>query len=268
MKKTLILIFCFNFFISVSQEKSYLDFINNMTPTFPSCETAKNKSECYKANIGNLILLRINEENNIKSIDISKFEIELSIRTESTGKSTLLKLNTKDTLIKKLVGIVIEKMPLVKPLYSEATKEYVASTQSFSFVIQKNSAENLFELNLSKSNKDLSLKPYPNTTISKHIGFGNCKNVEVENFSNCFNKELKIWLENNIENKSKNNLKGQSAVLKLTFDKNGNLKSSVTSNSTEIKNEIIKVLNNFPKVEPAESNGDKISITYSIPISF
>lgn len=268
MKKQLIIFFCFNFLISVAQEKSYLDFINNMTPIFPGCEKAKDKSKCYNENIGNLILFRINEENNIKPFEISKIEIKLLIRTENTGKSTILRLETKDSLIKRLVNSALEKIPIVKPLYSETTKEYVASSKGFSILIQKNKETNLFELYTPKNKNDLSLKPYPNTKITKHIDFYNCENGEADNFSKCFNEQLKIWLENNIENKSKNNLKGQSAILKLTFDKTGSLTSVVTSNSNELKNILMKTLKTFPKVKPAESNGQKISISYSIPISF
>jgi hypothetical protein len=254
--------------MSFSQEKSMLDFINNMTPIFPTCETAKNKSDCYKTNIGNLITNRLNEENTVKTIEIKKIEIELSIRTESNGKSTILKLITKDSLIKKIVTLALEKIPLVKPLYSETKSEFVASTQSFHITIQKSKFDNSFELNLPQKNNDLSLKPFPNIKLTKHIGFGNCKSNEMEKFENCFNNEFRIWLENNIEEISKENLKGQKATLKLTFDKKGNLKSSVISNSVQIKNELLKVLKIFPKVNPAESNKEKVNITYSVPISF
>ncbi len=268
MKKLLIIIFCSNFLTSFSQEKSYLDFINNMTPVFPGCEKSEDKSLCYNTNFGNLIIAQINEENTRKQIDISRIEIELLIRTEANGKSTILKSKTKDTLIQKLVDSALEKIPLVQPLYSETTKEYVTSSQGLIVVIHKNIRDNIFELYSPKRKFDLSSKPFPITKITKHIGFQDCENENAENFSKCFQEKFKMWLKKNIKNNLKEHLQGQKAKLKLTFDRNGNLTYTIVSETAEIKEELAQVLKTFPKVKPAESNDEKISVSYSIPVAF
>ena len=267
MKKLFAIILCFNLYIAVAQEKSYLDFINNMTPTFPGCEKANDKSECYKTNIGSLILSRVNAENSLKTIEASKAEIELLIRTENDGKSTIVRLITEDPIIKKLAYEALEKMPLVKPLYSEEKGEYVVSSQGLRVTLQKNN-ENKFELAPPKNKEDLSLKPYPNTQITKQIDFQNCGKVALENFSKCFSEQLSIWLGNNIEANAIAALKGQKAILKMTFDPTGSLKATVISESPEMKNVLENVLKTFPKVKPAEMSGKKIPSIYSIPISF
>ena len=239
-----------------------------MTPVFPGCEKSKDKSLCYNTNFGNLIVAQINKENIRKQIDISRIEIELLIRTEANGESTILKSKTKDSLVQRLVNSSLEKIPLVKPLYSETTKEYVTSSNGFIVVIQKNKKDNIFELYSPKSKYDLSSKPFPITKITTQIGFQNCENEVAENFSKCFQEKFKIWLKNNIASNLKDHLQGQKAKLKLTFDRNGNLNSTIVSESAEIKNELTKVLKTFPKVKPAESNNEKISVSYSIPIAF
>lgn len=67
-------------------------FINSLTPTYPGCENADDQSKCYHLGVGNLIVTELNKAKNIKD---DKIQVELSLRTESDGKTTVLKAKHK-----------------------------------------------------------------------------------------------------------------------------------------------------------------------------
>ena len=101
--------------ISICGFSQSKEFINSITPTFPGCENNDDLSKCYRDNVGKLIAAKLNEVNYEKS---DKIQIELLIRTEANGRSTILKLKNDDANIIQLTNLALEKMPQITPLKS------------------------------------------------------------------------------------------------------------------------------------------------------
>ncbi|MBA4155392.1 hypothetical protein [Flavobacterium sp.] len=131
--KSIILNVCFLIisFCGFSQSK---EFINSLTPTFPGCENSDDLSKCYRDNVGKLIAAELNEVNYEKP---NKIQIELLIRTEANGKSTVLKLKNDDSKIIQLANLALEKMPLIIPLKS-SDGIYKSSSSGFFVTLIKN----------------------------------------------------------------------------------------------------------------------------------
>jgi hypothetical protein len=124
--------------ISICGFSQSKEFINSLTPTFPGCESSDDLSKCYRDNIGKLIAAKLNEVNYEKS---NKIQIELLIRTEANGKSTILKLKNDDTNIIKLANLALEKMPLITPLKSSDGIHKSSSSGFFVTLIRNNSGQ-------------------------------------------------------------------------------------------------------------------------------
>lgn len=267
MKKIFFLIFSLLMsFNTFSQENSMLDYINTKTPTYPNCENSPNKSECFQTSIGELILKELNESNKLNAIYVDKIEIELLIRVESTGKSTILRLTTKQKDIEKIAKKALEKLPIITPIYSEQDKESKTSSQGFYILISKRN--NSFELINSKFKEDLSLKPYPDFKNITNVVFPNCEKEEKINYKSCFVEQFKIWINNNIRTEIIKDLKGQTGILSINFDTIGRCSFFIKSESQKLKDEISLIIKKMPKVKPAEMNNEKIKIAYTIPLEF
>jgi hypothetical protein len=243
-----------------------LDYINKSTPIYPNCENSANKSECFQSSIGELILKELNESNKLNSIYVNKIQIELLIRVESTGKSTILRLTTKNKDIEKIAKTALEKLPIITPIYSEQDKEFKTSSQGFYVIISKKN--NYFELIIRKPKEDLSLKPHPDFKNITNVVFPNCEKEEKINYKNCFIEQFKIWINNNLKSEIIKDLKGQKGILSINFDTNGKSSFFIKSESQKLKDQIYLIIKKMPRVKPAEMNSEKIKIAYTIPIEF
>jgi hypothetical protein len=129
MKNTLLIVFiCMVSAVSFSQTPK--EFVNRITPVYPGCDNAEDRHKCYVLGVGRLIVAELNEN---KYEGPKHLEIELLVRTENDGKSTLLKIKSKGTgsVPEKMAGAALKKMPLVKPIKSMKGKSESSSTGFF-----------------------------------------------------------------------------------------------------------------------------------------
>jgi len=120
--------------ISICGFSQSKEFINCLTPTFPGCENSDDLSKCYRDNVGKLIAAELNDVNYEKS---DKIQIELLIRTEANGKSTILKLKNDDANVIQLANLALEKIPLITPLKS-SDGVHKSSSSGFFVTLIKN----------------------------------------------------------------------------------------------------------------------------------
>ena len=120
--------------ISICGFSQSKEFINSLTPTFPGCENSDDLSKCYRDNVGKLIAAELNDVNYEKS---DKIQIELLIRTEANGKSTILKLKNDDANVIQLANLALEKIPLITPLKS-SDGVHKSSSSGFFVTLIKN----------------------------------------------------------------------------------------------------------------------------------
>ncbi|MVO08592.1 hypothetical protein GOQ30_05375 [Flavobacterium sp. TP390] len=258
----LLLLFCLSAF---SQKKTYLDFMNERTVTFPGCENARDKSECYRRSVGEIILKDLNTVSNFKKIGSIQevIEIQLLLRTEISGETTVLKVDSKHKEIDTIVIETLKKLPQITPIVYLEPK---SSSFGFYVVVKKNNKTGRFEWVERKSKTDLSKEPYPVPNDFKHAAFKNCDTIK--NDYDCFVHSFTEWLVINLGDKI-DTFKKERFYIQITIDEKGNLeKKKFTCNSETLKNELEKLFEKFPKLIPAEMKGKKTKISYSIPVTF
>lgn len=80
------------FAFTAYSQKTFLDFRNESTPTYPGCENAENKEDCYRQKVGELVLEKVNSENAVNAFKQDRIEIQLMIRNEVSGNRPYSKL--------------------------------------------------------------------------------------------------------------------------------------------------------------------------------
>jgi hypothetical protein len=144
MKKITFITFCFLFFnLTFSQENMSQEDINSLTPIYPDCENSLDTYKCYKQNIGNLILSKLNND---ESITLDKIEIDVTLKTEVDGKTSVLFLKANDKKIEKKVSSALKKIPILKPIFSKKYNENKSSSSGFYIVIVKNPNNDSYEV--------------------------------------------------------------------------------------------------------------------------
>jgi len=137
------IILSISFFIITSNAFSQSkEFINSLTPIYPGCENSTDKSKCFSTAVGNLIIAEFNKNGANRG---EKIQIELLIRSEIDGKSSILRIKNNDAEVIKLAKLALEKLPLIKPLKSQSGKN-VTSSKGFFVTLVRNKKENKYEL--------------------------------------------------------------------------------------------------------------------------
>lgn len=265
MKKSLILIslVLINTF-SFGQERTFLDQMNESTPVFLGCENAENKSECYRLKISNIVLDEMNKKENLVNFDDfnGTKEIRITLRNEINGEITLLENKADDTKIEDVVKRALKNLPLIRPIVSFRDKEPKTATESFIIVIEKKSNNQKFELVYKKTKQDFLYKPSKNTNNTKNVVIEGCER-ESMNYD-CFYIKLNNFISKNIDYKIVNN---QRIILQIKFDKNGKIdEKSFNCSVKKYRKYFLKMFESLVVIEPAEFNGEKIDMTYSIPV--
>jgi hypothetical protein len=258
----LLILLSFNIY---SQEKTFLDYMNEMTATFPGCENTFDKDECFRRSVGEIILNDFNNPENLKITKSIKntIEIKLLIRCEVSGETTILEINSKIKEVDSIVNESLKKLPQIQPIVSQF--EPKTSSIGFYVILEKNSKTNLFELVFRKGKTDLSKMPSPNQNKLKHVEFKNCENKN--NGYDCFIISFKKWLSENLNNKIES-IENERFFINISIDKKGNLeKKTFNCQSEDLKIVLEEIFENFPKLKPAEMNGEKIKMSYSITIN-
>ncbi|MEZ4839910.1 hypothetical protein [Flavobacterium sp.] len=247
-----------------SQEKSYLDYINETTAIYPGCENSIDKSECYRLKIGKLIQNEINKQESLNDF-LGILEINLALRNEMDGKISIISIKNVDKKIEDIVINSFENLPLIQPIVDFRDGESKASSISFYVVLEKNENSNRFDLVNRKSKVDLSKVPSPNPDKIRNVILKGCSEESLNN--DCFYLKINEFILNNLEKQVVENIKGKKFIVKIKFDKNGKfLKKHFDCSLENYKDYFIEMFETLVIIKPAELNGEKIDITYSIPI--
>lgn len=259
------------FFSSINiiycQEKSYLDFINEITPIYPGCEYSVDKSECYKFKIGDLIKREINKKENLLLLSNYKgvLEINLALRNEIDGNTTIISIKNVEKKIENIVIKSLENLPLIQPVVNFREGQSKSSSISFYIVLEKKANSKNFELVNRKSKDNLSKMPSPNPDKIKNILLKDCVDDDLNN--DCFYIKIKDFILNNIEQQVAEKIKGEKFILIVKFDNKGNfLKQNFECSLAKYEDYFVKILDNLIVLKPAQLNGKNIEITYSIPV--
>ena len=107
--------------------------------------------------------------------------------------------------------------------------------------------------------------------IEKHPVFEVCKDKEVKDLEKCFYNQVKEYFFIKFEEPKiiqKENFKGTvNAIFRVTIEGDFRL-IYINSPYKELKEEVDRVLNSFPKITPASYNNHAIEMQYMLPISF
>jgi len=119
--------------LGYSQDKTYQEFINDITPTYPGCENSKDKSECYRLEVGKSILTSFNKPDNLVKLNNINgvLEIKITLRNEINGNTSILKVENVNDIVKNLVQESLEKLPLIQPITSFRDGESKVSSSTF-----------------------------------------------------------------------------------------------------------------------------------------
>ena len=107
--------------------------------------------------------------------------------------------------------------------------------------------------------------------IEKHPVFEVCKDKEVKDLEKCFYNQVKEYFFIKFEEPKiiqKENFKGTvNAIFRVTIEGDFRL-IYINSPYKELKEEVDRVLNSFPKITPASYNNHAVEMQYMLPISF
>ncbi len=268
LKKTLIslLLIVINF-LGYSQDKTYQEFINDITPIYPGCENSKDKSECYRLKVGKSILTSFNKADNLVKLNNINgvLEIKITLRNEINGNTSILKVENVNDIVKNLVQESLEKLPLIQPITSFRDGESKVSSSTFFIIIEKKKEANYFEQVIRKSKQDYSKIPSPNPDKIKQVLIENCESEERS--SDCFYLTIKQYIINKLDKNIIDEIRGQKFYLKIKIDKNGKIETNSFECSLNDKKEIfLKLIESLKVKKAAELNNENIDMTYSIPI--
>lgn len=107
--------------------------------------------------------------------------------------------------------------------------------------------------------------------IEKPPVYVGCENEEIQNLENCFNHKLKLEILEQFQTPQiveKDNYKGQIRVV-FIVSKEGNFEVLyINSIYSELEDEVKRIFEKLPKIQPATYNGRPIDSRYVFPISF
>ncbi|RDI07018.1 hypothetical protein [Flavobacterium sp. AG291] len=254
-------------FISSAQSKTFLDYRNESSPTYPGCENSENKSECYTLKISEVIVGKINEYNKTHSIASDKIQINITIGSKEDGSSVLTSLKTVDTTIENLVREAIKGLPNIAPI-TTPNGTPASSSAGFVITLQKNK-DNNFVLVIPPSNTNKwKSEPHPFPMKIENAHFKECP-MEDKFVTVCFQEHFIKWLIDEMGDKF-DDFKGIKAKIRIAVDEKGKVTTKkIDTDSNELKTAIENAFKNFPQMEPGAVNGKISGMIYDImPITF
>lgn len=196
--------------------------------------------------------------------------------TSCKSKKTIVQndsLNNSDTVVDTLFvsySTQDEKIKKINKLMDLARER--DHTGSY-VVVNKETSEIVMRGIMEKNKIKMSIKnteDVPFAAIQNPAVFPGCE--ETEDLKKCFSNNVNKFIAKNFNIKlpEELGLKGvqrMSAMFKIDTD--GNITGiNVRSESEELKQEFISVLERLPQMEPATHNGEKVNMLFSLPLVF
>ncbi|WP_223034441.1 hypothetical protein [Hanstruepera marina] len=262
MKKLLLnfLVFFFTFNIQ-GQEKTYLDYLNEIAFTYPGCENAEDKDSCFEKAIGNLIINELNKS----EVLFDKEIIKLLIRVDNLGNATVLENEVENQQLKLITHKALENIPIIEPAFSKEKSKPI--TRSWGFYVRIKREEGKYSLMGAKTKFDPKNTPYPNLADwdFKHAVCEGCE--KAEDFKKCFKIAINNLLYEQLK-KSKFIKHKISSIVEININENGIINTVIShTGNTSLDKKIEKIIkNDFIIIKPAKRGETKINVSYSIPI--
>lgn len=143
---TILITFCSCIFPKTKKEmqeptSSTTEFTNkSMTPLIENCRN-KNTEACFHNTLSDFILNRVKEEN----LNLTKDTLQVLIRINQDGSTSLLENKTTNPLLRKVSSDVLTSLPQIEPAYSGKQQEYVTTSYSWFIIIENNKVINRFK---------------------------------------------------------------------------------------------------------------------------
>lgn len=248
-----------------AQKRTFLDYRNEATPTYPGCENAENKEDCFREKVGGLILEKINKYNSTTPLNTEDIKINVTIYNKETGESTY-KVVIENEKIKELALSALKDLPVIEPI-TDLNGNPVTSSYGFYVILQLNKTTKQYEQVIKSTTQEMKKKPHPFPMKIEDAHFKDCPK-EDQFVTTCFQEKFNQWITKEMGDKL-NSFKGQKAKIKLTIDEEGKVSvSGIKTDSEKLEAAIKKAFNNFPQMEPAVVNDNISKMTYDVPISF
>lgn len=251
-------------------------------PEFSSCEKVSlfDKEDCFYNKIQELFFKSFKTpkqlvDRNFKGIVNVKFVVTVE------GKFKPVFISTPDQSIIKEVTKVLNNFPRVKPAIKNNKQVERTFILPVVFPLKENARNNvLAEVTDKKGvtspvevavSEEVSNKVKGISTLERFPKFSDCKNVAIQNEESCFYAETKKHFFDEfkeIEELRRNNYRGNVNV-DFIVTKEGKFKVVFVSLQNEkLKNEVIRVFNTFPNVEPGKYDGRNFEKKFVMPIIF
>lgn len=144
---------------SFAQKRTFLDYSNESTPTYPGCENAESKQDCYIEKVGGHILEKINKYNRTTPLNIEEIKINVTIYNKETGKSTY-KVEIENEQVKGLALSALKDLPVIKPI-TDLNGKPTSSSCGFYVILQLNKATKQYEQVIKSTVEQMKKKPHP-----------------------------------------------------------------------------------------------------------
>lgn len=121
------------------------------------------------------------------------------------------------------------------------------------------------------SQQDVIKEFYPFITTDQPPLFVNCINIINEQQKKCFEDELNKHIKENLKypDEAFDSGLGGRVLLSFSINKEGKVLNILTKGPNEIlENEVERVINLIPRLEPAKINGVKVGVNYALPVNF
>jgi hypothetical protein len=249
---------------SFAQTKTFLDFRNESVPTYPGCENAVNKEDCYRENVGSLIVQEVNKQYQALPVKAEKFQIKITIYNKATAESTY-NVEIDNEKIRELTLSALKNLPLISPITDREGKP-VSSTFSFYITLKHNGSTKQYEQAIISTTESMKAKPHPFPMTTAR--FKDCPQ-EDKFVTKCFQEKFIDWITTEMGNET-SSFKGQKAKIKITVEKDGSVfVHSIKTDYPLLQERLEKALANFPKLEPTLMGTKPVTMTYDLmPITF
>ncbi len=264
MKNIFLLFFALFFFSAHSQERNFDDYLHETSPVFPGCENAANRYYCYILKVSEAVRDKVNLY--AKDIAVNELQATLRLQNETSGKTTVLRLETENKVMEKAATEALDNLPLIMP--QPVNGKTSTSSAGFLVVLHRKDASSAFEVVVQPKKNNANI-PHPADLKFEDAIFPGCENVQKKERRSCFSHNFSEWLSSRLPKDAKSKFPNEQATLIVTFGREGKLsKLEVKTNSDKLKKLLEKIMESCPDVIPATANGEKSTASYSIPVYF
>ncbi|SFZ89428.1 TonB protein C-terminal [Flaviramulus basaltis] len=253
----------------------------DQVPVFPSCETLETneeKRDCMSKNISEFV----NKNFNIKLANDLKLtgrqRINTIFKIDTEGNIVDIRSRASHPDLEEEAIRVIKLLPKMLPGEQKDKKVIVPYSLPIIFNIadvnetkSTNSAK-VSTLNLDKISDQGNLLDIPFSVVDEAPVFPGCEGLKDKELKDCTTEKVSSHVNINFNTKlaKELGLKGRQRInVIFKIDTEGNI-IDVRSRAAHpsLEEEAIRVIKSLPKMIPGEQRGEKVNVSYSLPIIF